>query len=61
MTMYSYDWRDAIRLALEVASAIRDTIDWLDKRRREAYEEAEDWQEEYSDEIAESEPPMALP
>lgn len=61
MTMYSYDWRDAIRLVIEVSSAIRETIDWFDKKRREAYEEAEEYAEEYAEEIAESEPPVAMP
>lgn len=61
MTVPSYDWRDAIRLTMEIASAIRDTIDWMDKRRRAALEEAEEWQEEYAEEIEASEPPVALP
>ncbi len=59
--MISHEARESIRIGMEIISAIRDTIDWFDKRRREAYEEAEEWQEEYADEVTESEPPIALP
>lgn len=59
--MITYDARESIRMGLDIIRAVRETIDWLDKRRREAYEEAKEWQEEYAEEIAESEPPVAMP